>query len=157
MNKVEVIKPFVGLGKYPKWKSGWSDQDGINIYSYISYVCDPEDVLVVSRLFFPDLVCVDGCVFLEFKYNPGMVGLLSSYGDREKMDVELSVNRVSLYDAFFGASDKVGDLIYEQLCEVLAVSWSMALGKAFPGVEFKIESSNLSSDYGPSLTFCKLR
>lgn len=157
MSKVEVINPFIGLSKYPEWKSRWSDQDGLNIYSYISYTCDPEDVLVMSRLFFPDFVCVDGCVFLDFKYSPGMVGLLSSYSDMEKMDVEMSVNRFSLYDAFFGVGDKVDDLIYEQLCGVLVVSWGMALGKVFPGVEFKFESGNLESDYGPSLTFCKRR
>lgn len=157
MTKIEIIKPLLGLRKYQEWKSQWSDQQGLSIYSYISYSCEPEDVLIASRLFFPELIFIEGCVFLEFKYDPGVVGLLSSYGDQEKMEIERSVNRLALYDAFFGVSSEVSDLIYKQLCDVLVVSWGMVLNKAFPDFEFKVESSFSESEYGPSLTFYKNR
>lgn len=67
--KINTIKPLVDLASYESWRSGWMEKSEIDELSYLSTQCHPEDVLLSSKLFFPDFVVVGEAVFLEAKYE----------------------------------------------------------------------------------------
>lgn len=150
---VNTIKPFSDLNKYEKWKSKWVDQDGVDIFSYVSEMCHPEDVLLFCRLLLPDFVLVDGAVLLQSKYDDDIFrSWLNKFnGDTNK--VEEIINHTHLYDVFGGCKGAVEDAIFEQLSEVIALSWRLVLKEKFPEKKFFVESSNSDQDYGPVVTF----
>jgi len=67
--KINTIKQFNGLSRYDQWASGWAEKDNVDIFSYVSAVCNPEDSLLFCRLLFPDFFVRDGAVCLSAKYD----------------------------------------------------------------------------------------
>jgi len=67
--------------------------------------------------------------------------------------VEKIMNHTHLYDIFAGCSDDVDDVVFEQLAEVVALSWRLVLKDKFPESKFVVDVSNSDQDYGPTVTF----
>lgn len=151
--KINTIDPFLGLSRYEVWKAGWVEKDKVNELSYISSVCNPEDVLLSCKLFFPDFVVVREGVFLESKYDDGAVECWLKQFDGDLRATERMINHTHLYDVFDGCSEDVDDRVFNQLAEVMALSWRLVLGSKFPERKFIVEVSNSDQDYGPVVTF----
>lgn len=153
MIKINTIKPFSGLSKYELWRSQWADKSGIDIFSYVSDVCSPEDSLLFCRLLFPDFAVVGEAVILENKYDVDVFASWMKSFEGDIGAVERMLNHTHLYDVFAGCADKVDDVVFEQLCEIVALSWRLVLKDKFPERLFSVEVSNSDQDYGPVVTF----
>jgi hypothetical protein len=151
--KIETIRQFSGLSRYESWASSWAKKDDIDIFSYVSTMCNPEDCLVFCRLLFPDFFVSEGAVILSAKYDHDafIVWLAKFNGDARA--VEKIMNHTHLYDVFAGCMDEVDDVVFEQLAEVIALSWRLALKEKFPDTNFSVDVSNSDQDYGPTVTF----
>lgn len=151
--KINTIKQFNGLSRYDQWASGWAEKDNIDIFSYVSAVCNPEDSLLFCRLLFPDFFVRDGAVCLSAKYDSEIFSLWLSKYNGDVCAVEKIMNHTHLYDIFAGCSDDVDDVVFEQLAEVVALSWRLVLKDKFPESKFVVDVSNSDQDYGPTVTF----
>ena len=98
--KVKTIHSMFGLVRYESWKSGWAEKDEVDELSYISSQCNPEDVLLSSRLFFPDFVVDRNGVFLESKYDGGVV---RCWLDQFNGDVQATEKMINLCYCEFSA------------------------------------------------------
>lgn len=56
--------------RFEDWKEKWEDPSKMGLSDYISFNIHPEDVLILSSLFFPSMIEVDDCVFFKSHYNP---------------------------------------------------------------------------------------
>ncbi|PAU59238.1 hypothetical protein [Pseudomonas sp. PICF141] len=153
MIKINTIKPFSGLSKYELWRSQWADKNSVDVFAYMSDVCSPEDSLLFCRLLFPDFVVVGEAVILESKYNVDVFASWMQSFEGDIGAVERMLNHTHLYDVFAGCTDKVDDVVFEQLCEIVALSWRLVLKDKFPNRLFSVEVSNSDQDYGPVVTF----
>ncbi|MBP5134117.1 hypothetical protein HUT02_35735, partial [Pseudomonas protegens] len=63
---------------------------------------------------------------------------------------------IHLYDVFSGTASDVGDVIFEQLADIFAVSWRLVLKDKFPEKKFSVEVSNTEQDYGPTIIFFQI-
>lgn len=155
MMKINALNEFFGLSRYELWKSGWDNKSQVDEYSYISDQCNPEDVLLSCRIFFPDFVVVENGVFLERNYNSdAFLSWLEIFGG-DLHAVERMINHTHLYDLFDGCVEDVDDRVFEQLAEVLAFSWKLILENKFPDRRFDVKISNSEQEYGPVVTFCQ--
>lgn len=151
--KINTINPFVGLARYESWKSEWVNKNNVDELSYLSSKCNPEDVLLSCKLFFPSFFVVGDGVFLESKYDSDIVNRWFDQFDGSLRLTEKMVNHIHLYDVFDGCSEKVDERVFEQLADAVAISWRMVLGHKFPKKKFNVEVSNSDQDYGPVVTF----
>lgn len=156
MIKINTLNPLVGLSRYQSWKSRWAEEDNVDEFSYISSMCNPEDVLLMSKLFFPDFVVVGGGVFLGVKYSKDIFDSWIGQFDGDLQETEKMINHTHLYDVFDGCSEEVDNRVFEQLAEVLALSWRLVLSEKFPEKKIKVEILNSDQDYGPIITFYQM-
>ncbi|WP_411384038.1 hypothetical protein ACK3BK_07635 [Pseudomonas sp. L7] len=154
--KVKTIHSMFGLVRYESWKSGWAEKDEIDEFSYISSQCNPEDVLLSSRLFFPDFVVDGNGVFLESKYDGGVVRCWLDQFNGDVQATEKMINHMHIYDVFEGCSEDVDNRVFEQLAEVMAFSWRLVLREKFSDKKFSVVVSNSDQDYGPVITFFQI-
>jgi hypothetical protein len=154
--KISTIGPLVGLARYGAWKLQWADQDGIDEFAYISTECNPEDLLLSSKLFFPDFVMANGGVFLDHKYDESTFEIWFKQFNGDLQATEKMINHTHLYDVFDGCLVGVDDKVFEQLAEIFALSWRMLLNKNFPDKRFAVDASNSDKDYGPIITFYQI-
>ncbi|MBC3411624.1 hypothetical protein HU720_09960 [Pseudomonas sp. SWRI51] len=147
---------MIGLVRYESWKSEWAKKDEIDELSYISNNCSPEDVLLSSKLFFPDFIVDGDGVFLESKYDGVVVeSWLEQFGG-DLQATERMINHTHIYDVFEGCSEDVDDRVFEQLAEVIALSWRLVLREKFADKVFSVVVSNSDQDYGPVVTFFQI-
>ncbi|WP_434673526.1 hypothetical protein [Pseudomonas sp. R1-15] len=151
--KINTIHPMIGLVRYGSWKSEWAKKDEIDEFSYISNKCNPEDVLLSCKLFFPDFIVDGGGVFLESKYDGGVVESWLEQFDGDLQATERMINHTHIYDVFEGCSEDVDDRVFEQLAEVIALSWRLVLREKFADKDFSVVVSNSDQEYGPVVTF----
>lgn len=152
MRLIETLPINHDLDKYEQWKNKWSDQSSLDSGVYISETIRPEDFLISSRLFFPDFVEVNDCVFLSGRY------IESNYNDwmeklQNKSSVESMLNHVNMYDIFSGSDQDISDSIFNQIATVLKFSWEVSLARCFLDRTFVVETSFSDMEYGPTLTF----
>jgi len=156
MKKISVLRPFSNLVKYEEWRSSWGDQSQVDIFSYVSFFCGPEDVLLFCRVLFPDFVVDRGGVFLSrsFEMDNASSWFETLLGDVRA--VERLLNHTHMYDIFSSCSQGVSDEIFLQLADAVAVSWRLVLRDKFPEKNFSVEVSNTEQDYGPTVTFYQI-
>ena len=153
MIKLKAIEPLRGLHRYSAWKAGWADKDSIDVFSYISNECSPEDFLLCCKLLFPDFVIIDGAVLLEHKYEAGTFQSWVSQFNGDLCAIEKVVNHTHMYDVFEGCSDDVDEAVFTQLAEVICLSWRLLLRDKFPDKKFCVDVLNSDQEYGPVVTF----
>ncbi|WP_236190330.1 hypothetical protein [Pseudomonas paraglycinae] len=152
MNGIYSIPPVTDAVKYETWKNQWAQQQGLDIFSYISDQCHPEQMLLFSKVLFPDFLTCEGGVFLERNFaSETFAARMAEMHDIRK--VEQVMNNVHVYELFEQCADDVSDSIFLQLRNVLAFSWGMVLKEKFPEKKFFVEVSDSESNYGPVITF----
>lgn len=140
------------LPKLSKWAAGW--EKPVNWMDYLQVNIHPEDMLIISKMWFPDFVEVDNSIFLEWSFTE------ESYKEwksrlRTKREIELLFNHIHLWDVFSAIHYKDKSNIYEIIALQLRMSWEFSLKKCFPCREFEVLCSNTDQDYGPTITFCE--
>ncbi len=153
MSIEKIIHPLTTSTRYRKWESGWGDKSGLDYFSYISDVCNPEDALIFCGLLFPAFIERAGGVFLDGRFDQENFAQWSERLNGNVYEVERLINHVHVYDVFSGCSEDVADSVFEKLSEVIGFCWEVALKNKFPHKKFKVEVSNSDQDYGPVVTF----
>ncbi len=156
MKKIHVIPRLNGLVRYERWRSEWGEGSEVDEYSYLSHMCHPEDMLLSCKLLFPDFVSVGGGVFLGSRYDRELFDTWFEKLGGNLQATEKVINHTHLYDVFDGCSDDVDDRVFEQLANVMALSWQLVLREKFPSKTFKVEVSNTDQDYGPVISFYQI-
>jgi hypothetical protein len=141
------------IKKYSIWKNKWEDQSAINLQQYVSFNIHPDDVLIVGKLFFPDIIEVNECVFLMDNYDKNVYQKIrTQYRDDNKL-IERTINHIYIYDYFANCKDNIDNTTFEYVGNVLRFSWQIYFSKVFPEKEFVVEYNNDEQEYGPTLTF----
>jgi len=152
MNGIYTIPPVTDAVKYEAWKSQWAQQQGLDVFSYISDQCHPEQMLLFSKVLFPDFLTCEGGVFLERNFAAEtFAARMAEMHDIRK--VERVMNNVHVYELFEQCANNVSDNVFLQLRNVLEFSWGMVLKEKFPEKKFFVEVSDSESNYGPVITF----
>ncbi|MCK1069399.1 hypothetical protein OCJ35_04935 [Pluralibacter gergoviae] len=153
MKTIALIDPPHDLKKYEEWKSQWMDSDSISLSNYIGECCHPEDLLICSQLLIPSLVEVDGCVVMQERYQVDNFLEWKKHFPNDPQRIEKVLNNVVMYDVFLHTGNDVSNIIFEQLCNVIKISWELMLKKLFPNKRFNVEINFGNQDDGPSVTF----
>jgi len=153
MKRISLIDPPHDLRKYEEWKSQWMDSESVSLSNYIGECCHPEDLLICSQLLIPTFVEVDGCVIIQERYQVDNFLEWKKYFPNSCQKIEKVLNNIIMYDIFLHAGSDVPNVIFEQLCNVIRVSWRLTLKELFPHKSFIVEISNGNQDDGPSVTF----
>lgn len=153
MMKIYATEELKGLRRYPAWRDCWADKDAVDIFSYISSACNPEDSLLFCKILFPDFIEERGAVILAKNFDAESFDVWFSKLDGDVSEVEKILNHTHVYDVFSGCTDDVDDLVFEQLSKVIAVSWRLVLKDKFPSKDFIVEATFSEQQYGPIVTF----
>lgn len=156
---MKIIKStdLVSSPKYERWKTQWEDQSELDEFFYISDVVHPEDALMFCKVLFPDFVVHESGVFLESRFTVEAFSSWMETCNSDVVAVEKVLNHMHLYDVFGGCSDRVDEAVYEQLCRIVAQSWTMVLLSKFPEKKFSVQAIVSDQEYGPVVTFSQVR
>lgn len=137
--------------KFTDWKNQWSDPSQMGIMNYISFNIHPEDVLILSYLFFPRLIEVDNCLFLEANFNEANYTLwVEKYG-KDRLSLEKTINHIHVYDIFSNCEDDVSDSTFEEIGKLLQSSWLNHFRQNYPSKAIVVDFVNNEKEYGPTL------
>lgn len=157
---MKIIKSFAkltGLKRFAAWRAGWQEPASVDLFSYIEDVVSPEDSLIFCKWLFPDFVVFEDSVILEMKFDEPAFRVWLDHFSGDKAGVERMLNHTHLYDVFSGCGSAVDEVVFEQLSNVLAMSWRMVLKAQFPDRSFHVEAINSEQEYGPVVTFHEMR
>lgn len=153
MKTIALIEPPHDLKKYEEWKSQWLDVDSIGIANYISECCHPEDFLICSQLLIPSFIEVENSILIKERYQEENFLAWKKYFSGEMPKVEKMLNNITMYDVFLHTGNDVSNVIFEQICNMMKISWRLILKELFPCRQFIIEVYLSTQDDGPSITF----
>ena len=132
----------------------WMKEKSLGFWSFLDARADIELAVAFSKLFWPDFVEADGCIFLAERYDPQLVEQWQQQLRGDRAGIEKVVNHVHLYDLFNNSPGSTPDLLfYQYLGQVLLTCWSAALERAFPGRQFEFTYLTEPDEYGPTLSF----
>ncbi len=122
-------------------------------HSFLDYIHSinkgPEEALAYFKLFWPDLIEVDGYVFLLDNYNQEYFDkTLSEYGHNK---VEKTINTTYLYYLVGGEADYEYE-VWEVLGEMLCETWQRRASSLFPEKNIIVEFTWYSDYDDPGLT-----
>lgn len=122
-------------------------------FSFLDYIYSiskgPEEALIYSKLFWPDLIEVDGYVLLSENYDREYFDkVLSAYGQGK---VEETINTTYLY-SLVGGKGEYENSVWEALGKILCETWQQRAQSAFPKKRFTTEFSWYSDSDDPGLT-----
>ena len=153
MKIIETTKKLYDLKKYESWKHQWNDSDKIAINDYIMDFCHPEDLLIYSKIFYPNFISVENCIILKDRYVEENFLQWQKELNRNTHMIEKTLNHTHIYDIFGKLADDVSDSIFEQLSDIINMSWDMILKRSFPDKTFTVETIKSDMEYGPVVTF----
>jgi len=151
LNKNRINMDLNHLNKYQDWKSSLDSSADLNIWDYIDYNIHPEDVLILSELFFPKFIEIDDCIFFEFRFDENTYQTWRLNFGNDRRAIEAMINHVHIYDIFSHCEPDIEDSVFDRLAQVLQNAWSMYFQKVFPDKKIEIEYVSGEQDYGPTL------
>jgi hypothetical protein len=157
-------EPELDTSILPIYQEYLSSAPGIGLWTYLNMRADYDLAVAFSKLYWPDFVEVDDCVFLAEHFFPNNYAQWWKDLDGDKKRIEAMINLTAIWDLFMNSgailersSEEVDKLyshqLYVYLGEVLVVCWKQALSKAFPNRQFVMDYSDTIQDYGPTITF----
>jgi hypothetical protein len=140
------------IGKYIEWKNRWSQKDNIDIYQYISFNIHPDDILIIGKLLFPEIIEIENCILLKDNYDYFLYeNLKKKYNNSS--EIEFEINKLYLYDLFAHCTDITDDKLFKNIGEFLQFSWSIYFKHKFPNKNIIIECISNTHNYGDILSF----
>ena len=127
-----------------------SDRDPFEFLDYLWYADrGPEEALVYSKLIWPDLIEVDGFVFLsEYYHKEYFDEVLANYGPGS---LEETINTVYLDNVVGAGPIDYADQVWEALGGVLCETWKQRALSQFPQMLFETEFAWYSDDGDPGV------
>lgn len=102
------------IGKYIEWKNRWSQKDNIDIYQYISFNIHPDDILIIGKLLFPEIIEIENCILLKDNYDYFLYeNLKKKYNNSS--EIEFEINKLYLYDLFAHCTDITDDKLFKNI------------------------------------------
>ncbi len=137
--------------KFDLWMKNNSSESELDEWSYIYHNFNPEDVLLIAKLYWPVFQEINGMVIRD--------DVVCEFRNRIESSppssvIERSYNLLKLWDLFNESADEA---IYIQLAEKMTVTWSAALNEQFKNKKFVVELINSEQSYGPMLTVYQCR
>jgi hypothetical protein len=138
------------IKRFTTWRNRWEDQTDMDEIEYINDNIHPEDLLIIGKLLFPELIECRSGVFLKRNFSDQITEQLSTSEDVIRL--ESDINSVKMYDLFSRCND-TEESTFEQVGELLRSSWQMLLSSKYPEKNFNVELIISEGNYGPILTF----
>lgn len=113
---------------------------GKTLMNHAANTCSIEKTLAAASVLCPEIIEVEGYIFISQFYNGNIDDLKVQYnGDKRK--IEMFVNSWSLADFFLLASDDLvhNDDIIEEFGKVIKYFWNLRLKELFPSREVAVE------------------
>ena len=157
------------LPHYTTWVS--TNGEGYGLWDYLEHNSNYDMASAFSKLFWPDFVEFEGCVFLAEAYRKWSQPVEDQRREARKdpRSIEKLVNHLHMYDLFWTnttvlvedpeGGPRIGvDQVYslqlkEYLAQVLLVCWKHALQEKYPEREFEFSYATEPDEYGPTITF----
>ena len=125
--------------------SQWNNGNGIDIDSWLGFKGNYELAIAFSRLFWPEFVEHDGCVFFAGFSLESFRGFMAQCnGDRAS--VEQVMNHRHLLDIFHHAADTATLDQLTFLGTVLRETWRAKLARDFPSRSFEVTFDHADAD-----------
>jgi hypothetical protein len=141
---IELMEHF--QSQYPK-KS---------FFNYVSNLVGLEGFISVAGVLMPEIIEVEGCIFLSENYPMLKEQLKTRFGD-DKKTLERYTNLLNLSEFYLMAAD---DLSLDESWqfkhgEIIKAFWEKYLNYLFPQIEFEFEltKNGLFDEHGVCLTF----
>ena len=111
----------------------FSAQNGVTLINHAANSSSIEDTLAVAKLFCPDFIEVDGCIFVLEFYQDNIEKLKVQFSN-DKKKIEMFVNSWALGDFFIGAySESIeNEKIIMEFGKALVYFWERRLRELFP-------------------------
>ncbi len=132
----------------------WTAAQGGAIWDFLGSSGGAQLAVAFSSLFWPMFVEVEGCVFLQERYDPSNFRewWRKLCGDARR--VEGIVNHVHLWDLFDLDEQSVPEEALQDLAEILSLTWACALRSQFPDRSFDVRVDlDGTEEYGPTISF----
>lgn len=138
------------LPRFDEWRDGFGGSVGI--WDYAAQKGGLTMALAFASLFWPELIDVDGSVFLAERFDASAYAQWrSQLGDRPEA-IERTMNHVHLWDLFQPEREEVPAGELDRLAEIMAETWRVALARQFPERSGQVLLESGDEDYGPTLT-----
>lgn len=137
------------LPRFEEWRDGFEEPPGL--WDYAVHRGGLTMALAFASLFWPDLVEVDGSVFIAEQYDATVYAdWRTRLGDQPDA-IERVMNHVHLSDLFHPASEDVPPEELDRLAGMMAETWRVALARQFPERDGHVVLESEEDD-GPVLT-----
>jgi hypothetical protein len=127
---------------------------GASLMNNAANTCSIEQVLSAASIFCPEILEVNGCIFIAEFYNGNIIDLERVY-EYDRKQIELYVNSWSLADFFLLAGDEslLVDEIVEEFGKTLQYFWKIRMKELFPGRDIVVELGyEIMGEQGLSIT-----
>lgn len=114
----------------------------------------PELALIYSSVFWPELIEVEGFVFLKENYDAAYFARVAAECGRE--NVEATINTTYLQDVFGVGEEWPDNSVWTALGELLRDSWKARAEALFPDREFATKFAWYSEGGDPGVTFYQI-
>ena len=134
------------------------DRRGSSLMNIAFNTCSIEQVLSVASVLCPEIVEVNGCIFISEFYN-GRIDDLERQFNYDRKQIELFVNSWSLADFFLQSSDDSVhiDGIIEEFGKVLKYFWEKRMRELFPDRSIMVElGDEIMGERGLTITMYQL-
>jgi hypothetical protein len=127
----------------------FSTSEHFSFFEYLAAKRDgPEIAFTYAKVFWPDLIEVQGFVLLAENYDPAYFERV--YKEYGALCVEAMINTIYL-DDLFGVQE-TDDSVWEALGAVLCAMWKARAKHCFPEKDFRTEFRWYSEEDAPGVT-----
>jgi hypothetical protein len=147
-----------------QWYRSPEGNEELTIWNYINMRADLDLAVAFSKLFWPDFVEIDGCVFLKQQFSLASYERWKAALKGNRKSLEITMNSVRMFDLFMNSdlvleSQNINQSIphdstlQEFLGQVLAKCWKYALQDLFPEKNFVVRYDPDPTYVGPIVVF----
>jgi hypothetical protein len=98
--------------------------------------------IAFGRLFWPELIEVDGCVLIRDHYRRPNFELWRDHFSGDIAEIEKMINHIDLEDLYHAAGDNLdeatADKVLSELAQIISQTWAAALRERFPDRRFSV-------------------
>ncbi|KAB2721485.1 hypothetical protein [Brucella intermedia] len=125
---------------------------------FINFKLHPDDLSILARVILPAFITVGETTLLQLKAEGHSAHALVRFSREAESceQFEKDFNLVRIYELFSHA--EVEDEASFNLAGLLLKrAWEITLAAMLPDIKHEVICSNTDKDYGPTITFCRIR
>jgi len=118
----------------------FEEKNGISLMNHVANTCTIDSFIAVSSILCPEIIEVNGCIFISELYNDNIERLEKQF-DNDKRKIEQFVNTWSLGDYFMATytNSIENEKIINQFGSILVYFWKRRIKELFPNKKIVIE------------------